>query len=119
MNKQAYDQGFIDACNANGVDPQELVKLAQEVEVKGNRQYGDKDKDVIKQHRQRFTRVAGSIGGGIVGAMAGGSAGGPGGAIAGGVLGAGAGYGVARVSNALADYLGIDPLIPTHRTEIG
>ena len=29
MNKQAYDQGFIDACNANGVDPQALVKVAQ------------------------------------------------------------------------------------------
>ena len=29
MNKQAYDQGFIAACNANGVDPQELVKVAQ------------------------------------------------------------------------------------------
>ena len=29
MNKQAYDQGFIAACNANGIDPQELIKVAQ------------------------------------------------------------------------------------------
>ena len=28
MNKEAYDQGFIAACNANGVDPQELVKVS-------------------------------------------------------------------------------------------
>ena len=30
MNKQAYEQGFIDTCKAYNVDPQALVKWAQE-----------------------------------------------------------------------------------------
>ena len=121
MNKQAYWQGYAEACQAHGVDPQRLTKSATGLgmgpvgvldSVRPEPGWGDQISSMMSSlSTQQRAALAGGAGGAALGGLGGYAMGGGQGALLGGLGGGAAGaglgygygsYGLSRDREALA-----------------